>query len=98
MASRPNALAISDPALAEFSGRANDHAIAGRKQFATEASIAPVPEDTSASTSFDVPITSFRSARTARVDFAEVLGAVMNVRSHHRVQRLGKQRRGARCQ
>ena len=67
------------------------------KKFDTDASIAPVPEATSDSTSFCGAENFFQIGEHGRVNLAEIFRAVMYVRPHHGVQRLGIKRGRTGC-
>ena len=87
------------PALAEFAGCADDDFVAVRKQVGNRARPSRrCPRRRNISTSFEVPITSLRSARHERYDLAEIFRAMMDVRRHHGVQSGRIERRRPRCQ
>ena len=49
-------------------------------------------------TSLEVPKTRLQGGKDAAVELAEILGAVVDVGAHHRLEGLGQERRGARSE
>ena len=86
---KPVSLGDFRPAFAEFSGRADDDLVArARNKLETEASMAPVPEATSTSTSLRGAHHFLQVGQHAAIEIPEILGSMMDVGAHHRVQSL----------